>query len=132
MKCKKIKAPQGELKKICEELGMRGKMGLGSNRINRFTIRMAASGMAHYLGKGARVAIAYDTRNNSQAFAQETARVLAAAGLQVYLFEDYSPVPLLSYAIRKLGIPADKAETYWMDGNEIYIADIKNNAVRLL
>lgn len=83
--------------------GMRGKMGLGSNRINRFTIRMAASGMAHYLGKGARVAVAYDTRNNSQAFAQETARVLAAAGLQVYLFEDYSPVPLLSYAIRKLG-----------------------------
>lgn len=82
--------------------GMRGKVGLGPNRINRYTIRLAAWGMAQVLGEGKKVAIAYDTRLDSKNFAEEAARVLAYAGLQVLLFDRYSPVPLLSYTIREL------------------------------
>lgn len=83
--------------------GMRGIMGLGTNRLNKYTIRMASKGLAQLLGEGSKVAVAYDTRNNSVEFAQETAKVLAAAGIKVYLFDRYSPVPLLSYAVRELG-----------------------------
>ncbi len=91
--------------------GMRGIMGLGTNRLNRYTIRMAAKGLAEmlkkhaglYEGKTPSVAIAYDTRNNSRDFARETAAVLAAAGVKAYLFDRYSPVPLLSFAVRELG-----------------------------
>lgn len=83
--------------------GMRGIMGLGTNRLNKYTIRMASKGLAQMLGEGAKVAVAYDTRNNSVEFAEETAMVLAAAGIKVYLFDRYSPVPLLSYAVRVLG-----------------------------
>ena len=82
--------------------GMRGKVGLGSNRINRYTIRLAAWGMAQILGRDAKVAIAYDTRNDSRTFAEEAAKVLAHAGLHVLLFDRPSPVPLLSYTIREL------------------------------
>lgn len=82
--------------------GMRGIMGLGTNRLNKYTIRMASKGLAQLLGEGSKVAVAYDTRNNSVEFAEETARVLAAAGIKVYLFDRYSPVPLLSYAVREL------------------------------
>jgi len=82
--------------------GMRGIMGLGTNRLNKYTIRMASKGLAQLLGEGSKVAVAYDTRNNSVEFAQETACVLAAAGIKVYLFDRYSPVPLLSYAVREL------------------------------
>lgn len=82
--------------------GMRGIMGLGTNRLNKYTIRMAAKGLAVLLGKGSKVAIAYDTRNNSIEFAEETAKVLAAAGIKVLLFDRYSPVPLLSFAVREL------------------------------
>lgn len=83
--------------------GMRGIMGLGTNRLNKYTIRMASKGLAQMLGKGSKVAVAYDTRNNSIEFAEETAKVLAASGIKVYLFDRYSPVPLLSYAVRELG-----------------------------
>lgn len=83
--------------------GMRGIMGLGTNRLNKYTIRMASKGLAQLLGEGSKVAVAYDTRNNSVEFAKETAKVLAAAGIKVYLFDRYSPVPLLSYAVRDLG-----------------------------
>lgn len=83
--------------------GMRGIMGLGTNRLNKYTIRMASKGLAQLLGEGSKVAVAYDTRNNSVEFAKETAKVLAAAGIKVYLFDRYSPVPLLSYAVRELG-----------------------------
>lgn len=83
--------------------GMRGIMGLGTNRLNKYTIRMASKGLAQLLGEGSKVAVAYDTRNNSVEFAQETAKVLAATGIKVYLFDRYSPVPLLSYAVRELG-----------------------------
>ncbi len=82
--------------------GMRGIMGLGTNRLNKYTIRMAAKGMAELLGEGAKVAIAYDTRNHSKEFAEESARVLAASGITALLFDCYSPVPLLSYAVRQL------------------------------
>ena len=82
--------------------GMRGVMGMGTNRINRYTIRMAAKGMAVLLGEGKRVAIAYDTRNRSQYFAEEAAKVLAASGIEALLFDRYSPVPLLSFAVRDL------------------------------
>jgi len=83
--------------------GMRGIMGLGTNRLNKYTIRMASKGLAQLLGEGSKVAVAYDTRNNSVEFAEEAAKVLAAAGIKVYLFDRYSPVPLLSYAVRELG-----------------------------
>lgn len=83
--------------------GMRGIMGLGTNRLNKYTIRMASKGLAQLLGEGSKVAVAYDTRNNSVEFAEETAKVLAASGIKVYLFDRYSPVPLLSYAVRELG-----------------------------
>ena len=82
--------------------GMRGKVGLGSNRINRYTIRLAAWGMAQILGEGKKVAIAYDTRLDSKNFAEEAAKVLAEAGLKVLIFDRYSPVPLLSYTVREL------------------------------
>lgn len=82
--------------------GMREVMGLGTNRLNIYTIRMASKGFAELLGKGSKVVVAYDTRNNSVEFAKETAKVLAAAGIKVYLFDRYSPVPLLSYAVRAL------------------------------
>lgn len=82
--------------------GMRGIMGLGTNRLNKYTIRMASKGLAQLLGEGSKVAVAYDTRNNSVEFAEETAKVLAASGIRVYLFDRYSPVPLLSYAVREL------------------------------
>lgn len=82
--------------------GMRGIMGLGINRLNKYTIRMASKGLALLLGEGSKVAVAYDTRNKSVEFAEETAKVLAASGIKVFLFDRYSPVPLLSYAVRKL------------------------------
>lgn len=81
--------------------GMRGKMGLGINRINKYTIRMASRALASILGKGAKAAIAYDTRNGSRELAMESARVLGACGVNVLLFDRCSPVPLLSYTIRE-------------------------------
>lgn len=82
--------------------GMRGKVGLGANRINKYTIRLAAKGMAEYMGRGSRVVIAYDTRIDSRFFAEETARVLAKSGIKAILFDRVSPVPLLSFAVRYL------------------------------
>ena len=83
--------------------GMRGIMGLGMNRINIYTIRMAAKALADMMPERAKVVVAYDTRHGSRDFAEETAKVLAAAGVKVYLFDRVSPVPLLSFAVRRLG-----------------------------
>lgn len=88
--------------------GLRGIMGVGSNRINRYTIGMATQGFANYLNKkysGERisVAIAHDCRNNSSTFARLTAEVFSANGIQVYLFEGMRPTPELSFAVRELG-----------------------------
>lgn len=83
--------------------GMRGIMGLGMNRINIYTIRMAAKALADMMPENAKIVVAYDTRHGSKDFAEETAKVLAAAGIKTYLFDRVSPVPLLSFAVRKLG-----------------------------
>ena len=86
--------------------GLRGIMGIGSNKINRYTIGMATQGFANYLLKSARgnvsVAIAHDSRNNSKEFAKITADVFSANGIKVYLFEELRPTPELSFAIRHL------------------------------
>ena len=87
--------------------GLRGIMGIGTNRINRYTIGMATQGFANYLlncfsNEQVRVAIAHDSRNNSRLFAEITANVMAANGIHVYLFESLRPTPELSFAIRKL------------------------------
>ncbi len=84
--------------------GLRGIMGIGTNRINKYTIGMATQGYANYLkqcfGNDVSVAIAHDCRNNSRTFAEITANVFAANGIKVYLFESLRPTPELSFAIR--------------------------------
>lgn len=87
--------------------GLRGIMGPGTNRINQYTIGMATQGFANYLtsyfpDKQIRVAIAHDSRNNSRFFAETTANVMAANGIQVFLFESLRPTPELSFTIRHL------------------------------
>ena len=89
--------------------GMRGLIGYGTNMINVYTVRRATKGLAEYiktLGSSAMrqgVAISYDTRNYSELFARETAGVLSANGIRVYAFKNASPVPMLSFAVRKYG-----------------------------
>ncbi len=86
--------------------GMRGIMGVGSNRLNRHTVRRAAQGMAAWL-KGTdlpqKAAIGYDSRHNSQLFAEICAVAFAESGIQVMLYDRLAPTPMLSYAVRKLG-----------------------------
>jgi phosphoglucomutase len=88
--------------------GLRGIMGVGTNRMNKYTVGMATQGFANYIRtqfctETASVALAYDCRNNSAEFARVAANIFAANGLKVYLFESLRPTPELSYAIRKLG-----------------------------
>lgn len=86
--------------------GMRGIMGAGSNRLNRYTVRRAAQGMAAWLNTTAlpkKAAIGYDSRHNSQLFAEVCAVAFAEAGIQTYLFDRLAPTPMLSYAVRELG-----------------------------
>ncbi|EAF0570938.1 phospho-sugar mutase [Listeria monocytogenes] len=87
--------------------GMRGKMGVGTKRINLFTIRRVAKGLGDYVvaNEGAKmgVAIAYDSRHHSGAFAKETAKVLAAQGIKVYLSDTIRPTPVLSFCVREKG-----------------------------
>ena len=87
--------------------GMRGLMGVGTNRINKYTIGTATQGFANYLnkiypGQEVKVAIAHDSRNNSRFFAETTANVFAANGIKVFLFDALRPTPELSFAIRTL------------------------------
>ena len=87
--------------------GLRGIMGVGTNRINQYTIGMATQGFANYLiscfpSEQIRISIAHDSRNNSRTFAEITANVMAANGIQVYLFESLRPTPELSFTIREL------------------------------
>ena len=90
--------------------GLRGIMGAGTNRMNKYTVGMATQGLANYVvknfGEGVGVAISYDSRNNSRYFADITAGVLMQNGLKVYLFDDIRPTPELSFAIRYLGCKA--------------------------
>ncbi|MGX7149981.1 phospho-sugar mutase [Enterococcus ureasiticus] len=80
--------------------GMRGVLGVGPNRMNRFTVRQAIYGFARTLPKKAKVVIGYDTRNMSKEFAQEAAGVLLANGQRVYLFDEYAPTPEIVYAVK--------------------------------
>ncbi len=86
--------------------GLRGLMGAGTNRINKYTVGSATQGFANYLKKcyegEIKVAIAHDSRNNSRFFAETTAQVFAANGIKVFLFDDLRPTPELSFAIRTL------------------------------
>lgn len=85
--------------------GMRGVMGAGSNRLNRYTVRRAAQGMAAWLSTTdlpQRAAIGYDSRHNSQLFAEVCAVAFAEAGIETYLFDRLAPTPMLSYAVREL------------------------------
>ncbi len=125
--------------------GMRGIMGVGSNRINKYTLGMATQGFANYLlqmfpyQEDIKVAIAYDSRNNSQFFGEITAAVFSANDIHVYLFEELRPTPELSYAIRKLGCQGGVVLTashnpkeyngykaYWDDGGQVIAPHDKN------
>ena len=89
--------------------GMRGIMGAGSNRMNVYTVRRAAQGLANYLLKFSKkhgVVISFDSRNNSKTFAEDAARVLAANGVKVYITKSLKPTPVLSFLVRKLGTDA--------------------------
>lgn len=117
--------------------GLRGIMGVGTNRINKYTIGMATQGFANYLSKSypgekIAVAIAHDSRNNARFFAETTAQVFAANGFTVYLFEELRPTPELSFAIRHLNCKAGVVCTashnpkeyngykaYWNDGGQL-------------
>ena len=86
--------------------GMRGIMGAGSNRLNRYTVRRAAQGMAAWLSGTdlpKKAAIGYDSRYNSQLFAEVCAVALAEAGIHTYLYDRLAPTPMLSFAVRQLG-----------------------------
>ena len=89
--------------------GMRGIMGAGPNRMNRYTVAKATKGLADYLnqsGGGKSVAIAYDSRNNSRLFAEISACVLAKENIAVHIFDTLQPTPVLSFAVRELGCDA--------------------------
>ncbi len=117
--------------------GLRGIMGIGTNRINKYTIGMATQGFANYLKKTygneeIKVAIAHDSRNNSRFIAETTANVFAPNGIKVFLFEALRPTPELSFAIRNLTCKAGVVCTashnpkeyngykaYWNDGGQL-------------
>ena len=123
--------------------GLRGLMGVGTNRMNKYTVGMATQGFANYLNQcfptGVSVAIAHDSRNNSRFFAETTANVFAANGIKVYLFEELRPTPELSFAIRSLGCQGGVVCTashnpkeyngykaYWNDGSQLVSPHDKN------
>ena len=85
--------------------GLRGKMGVGTNRMNKYTVGMATQGLANYIlknvpGENHSVCISFDSRNNSAEFARITAHVLANNGISVWLYDRLRPIPLLSFAVR--------------------------------
>ena len=117
--------------------GMRGVMGAGTNRINKYTLGRATQGLANYLiqtfpNKQLKVAIAFDCRHNSKSFAKIVADVLSANGIKVFLFEDLRATPELSFSVKHLGCDAGIVLTashnppeyngykvYWNDGGQI-------------
>ncbi len=119
--------------------GLRGVIGAGTNRMNKYVVRKATQGLANYIKKnggadGAKrgVAISYDCRRFSPEFADETARCLAANGIKAYVFDELRPTPELSFALRKLGCIAGVMITashnppeyngykaYWEDGAQV-------------
>ncbi len=118
--------------------GLRGIMGVGSNRMNKYTVGMATQGLANYLRKmfdpekGIKVAIAHDSRNNSSYFSRIAAEVLSANNIKVFLFNSLRPVPELSFTVRHLkcqsGIVITAShnpkeyngyKVYWEDGGQL-------------
>ncbi|MPL92776.1 Phosphoglucomutase [bioreactor metagenome] len=117
--------------------GLRGIMGIGTNRMNQYTVAMATQGFANYIiesnpNKEIKAVISFDNRNNSKEFAQITARVMAANGFKVFLFKELRPTPELSYAVRYFGCDAGVMLTashnpkeyngykaYWNDGGQL-------------
>jgi len=118
--------------------GLRGIMGIGTNRMNTIVISQSTQGFANYIlqeckdKKEIKVVVSFDSRNNSKEFAQITAKVFAANGMKVYLFQDIHPTPLLSFAVRKLECDAGVMITashnpkeyngykaYWNDGGQL-------------
>ena len=124
--------------------GLRGIMGVGTNRMNKYTLGMATQGFANYLkasfpDKEVRVAIAHDSRNNSRFFAETTANIFAANGIKVFLFQSLRPTPELSFAIRHLhcqgGVVCTAShnpkeyngyKAYWDDGGQLVPPHDKN------
>ncbi|PKL35064.1 MAG: phosphoglucomutase [Spirochaetae bacterium HGW-Spirochaetae-1] len=123
--------------------GLRGIIGAGTNRVNVYTIGMASQGLANYIianqGQSKGVVIARDSRRMSDVFARETAAIMAANGIKVYYFNDITPTPLGSFAIREYGAMAGVVITashnppeyngykvYWEDGGQIVPPHDKN------
>ncbi|NLJ00952.1 MAG: phospho-sugar mutase [Bacteroidales bacterium] len=125
--------------------GLRGIMGAGSNRMNRYTVGAASQGLANYLKTEftelpeIKVVVGHDCRNNSREFAEITADIFSANGIKVYLFEQLRPTPLVSYAIRKLGCQGgimitashnpkeyNGYKAYWNDGAQVLAPHDRN------
>ena len=124
--------------------GLRGIMGVGSNRMNVYTVGAATQGLANYLkknfeGEKIRVAIAHDSRNNSRLFAERVADIFASNDFEVFLFDDLRPTPELSFAIRQLKCHSGVVVTashnpkeyngykaYWTDGSQVTAPHDKN------
>ncbi|MFM6948382.1 MAG: phospho-sugar mutase [Aquirufa sp.] len=124
--------------------GMRGEMGVGSNRMNQYTVGAATQGFANYLnktlpGQKIKVAIAHDSRNNSPEFCRIAADIFTAKGIEVYLFPALRPTPQLSFTVRHLGCQAGLVITashnpkeyngykaYWSDGSQVVAPHDKN------
>ncbi len=125
--------------------GLRGIMGVGTNRMNTYTVAMATQGFANYIKmmfpnvEQPKIAIAHDCRNNSKEFAKTTADVMSANGIKVYLFNALRPTPELSFAIRELECNAGVVVTashnpkeyngykaYWNDGGQLVSPHDKN------
>ena len=124
--------------------GLRGIMGVGTNRMNEYTVGMATQGLANYLkkcfaGEEISVAVAHDSRNNSRFFAERTADIFASNGFRVYLFDALRPTPELSFAIRQLKCKSGVVITashnpkeyngykaYWSDGAQVTPPHDKN------
>ena len=118
--------------------GLRGIMGVGSNRMNIYTVGAATQGLANYLNKNfagmeqISVVVGHDCRNNSRLFAETVADIFSANGIKVYLFEDLRPTPEISFAIRHLGCQSgvnitashnpreyNGYKAYWDDGAQV-------------
>ncbi len=125
--------------------GLRGIMGVGTNRMNIYTVGAATQGLSNYIKKNfsdldeIKVAVAHDSRNNSRLFAETTAEIFAANGFKVFLFEDLRPTPELSFAIRHFGCQSGVVITashnpkeyngykaYWEDGGQVVSPHDKN------
>ena len=124
--------------------GLRGIMGVGSNRMNIYTVGAATQGLANYLkknfaGEAIRVAVGHDSRNNSRLFAERVADIFASNGFAVYLFDALRPTPELSFAIRELKCQSGVVVTashnpkeyngykaYWTDGSQVTAPHDKN------